>query len=248
MNKIPFLAAVHSIDGWLSEHEALFLYFAAYRSGQNGEIVEIGSWKGKSTVCLAQGLKDKHEKRKVWAIDPHKGVIQEGKKLESSTYNEFMHTIRSLRLADYVHPIVSTSEKAAKEWKKPISVLFIDGLHDYTNTKRDFILWNTHVISGGLIIFHDGFCGISGVREAIEDTLFLSHSLVDVGTVSSMVYGFIGNPNVFQKIRVKEKILLISLANKMNRLSWLPWIIKVIIIHKIIRLLLITRYTAQIYR
>ena len=42
------------IPGWLADNEGIFLYNAA-KSCTKGEIVEIGSWKGKSTVWLAEG-------------------------------------------------------------------------------------------------------------------------------------------------------------------------------------------------
>ena len=55
-----------NLDGWLSDNEALGLYAVANRLGRNSKVVEIGSWQGKSTYCIAKGLK----KGKVYAIDP----------------------------------------------------------------------------------------------------------------------------------------------------------------------------------
>ena len=49
---------VEKMDGWLSFAEGSFLYNAARNASGRGAVVEIGSWKGKSTIWLANGLKD----------------------------------------------------------------------------------------------------------------------------------------------------------------------------------------------
>ncbi|WP_218280645.1 class I SAM-dependent methyltransferase [Verrucomicrobium spinosum] len=46
------------IEGWFTWKEALSLYELAKALPSNSTVVEIGSWKGRSTYCLAQGLKD----------------------------------------------------------------------------------------------------------------------------------------------------------------------------------------------
>ena len=43
------------IEGWISDEEAALLYQLATRCTGCGVIVEIGSWKGKSTMCLGKG-------------------------------------------------------------------------------------------------------------------------------------------------------------------------------------------------
>jgi hypothetical protein len=37
--------------------------------------------------------------------------------------------------------VVATSEQAAAEWSDPISLLWIDGDHEYDSVKRDLELW-----------------------------------------------------------------------------------------------------------
>lgn len=55
-----------NIEGWLSDYEVFGLYSVARKVKPNGIIVEIDTWKGKSTFCLAKGLK----RGKIFAIDP----------------------------------------------------------------------------------------------------------------------------------------------------------------------------------
>jgi len=61
------------INGHLSDKEGEFLYSTAKKCLGKGAIVEIGCWKGKSTVYLASGSKAGNN-IKVYAIDPHQGT------------------------------------------------------------------------------------------------------------------------------------------------------------------------------
>lgn len=49
---------VERVDGWLTHGEGGLLYNLAKNCKGNGVIVEIGSWKGKSTIWLGAGSKD----------------------------------------------------------------------------------------------------------------------------------------------------------------------------------------------
>ena len=62
------------VKGLLEEEEGEFLYnIAKDCKGRKGAIVEIGSWKGRSTICLGKGSKAGN-KIKIYAIDPHRGT------------------------------------------------------------------------------------------------------------------------------------------------------------------------------
>ena len=52
---MDLLKEIKTIDGWLSPNEAELLFNLTKRNPYDGVIVEIGSWKGKSTVCLGRG-------------------------------------------------------------------------------------------------------------------------------------------------------------------------------------------------
>ncbi|MGH7203322.1 MAG: hypothetical protein ACREHC_02660, partial [Candidatus Levyibacteriota bacterium] len=72
MNR-KIITFVSNIPGWLTVKEAQFLETIVLRTEKRkGEIVEIGSFCGKSTICLAQSS------GKVYAVDPHKGNVGDG--------------------------------------------------------------------------------------------------------------------------------------------------------------------------
>ena len=47
------------VEGWMLPSELGFLYQTALAMPQNARVVELGSWKGRSTVALCEGLSEK---------------------------------------------------------------------------------------------------------------------------------------------------------------------------------------------
>src|SRR4029078_13066936 len=62
------LAIVADVDGWLSVDQVTRLYGVATAVAPGGQVVEIGSFRGRSTIVLASAVPDGVE---VVAIDPH---------------------------------------------------------------------------------------------------------------------------------------------------------------------------------
>src|SRR5579864_2558755 len=82
-----------SVDGWLNPKEAWRLYRLARECRGRGAIVEIGSWKGKSTICLARGS-IAGGKAKINAIDPHTGSPEHSREFGVVwTFDEFRRNI-----------------------------------------------------------------------------------------------------------------------------------------------------------
>jgi len=127
------------IQGMLREEEGEFLYNLAKNCKGKGVIVEIGSWKGKSTVFLARGSKAGN-KVKVYAIDPHQGSQDHQDQKVANTFGEFKKNIEKAGVADLVEFLKTTSQKASKNWKRPIELLWIDGDHSFPMVKLDFEL------------------------------------------------------------------------------------------------------------
>jgi MMP 1-O-methyltransferase len=165
-------AVTKRIDGWLSPAEGETLFRLARQSVPGTCIVEIGSWKGKSTVWLAAGAKSRVGVRVV-AIDPHSGTdIHEA---GQTTEHELRESIRRAGVEDQVEVVVATSEDAVQGWNRPVSLLWIDGDHSYEGARRDLELWRDHLIEGGVIAFHDTFVWQGPERLVCQSVLHSGH-------------------------------------------------------------------------
>ncbi len=174
------------VEGLLEEEEGEFLYnMAKDCKGKKGAVVEIGSFKGRSTICLGKGSKAGNQVR-VYAIDPHKGTLAHKFFEIPQTYEEFKKNIKIAGVDDVIFPIVKTSKEAAKIFHEPIEFLFIDDGHDYEDVKLDFQLWYPKVIYGGFIAFHDHL--FSGPRKVIEKYVLLSKHFKVMGIIGSILF------------------------------------------------------------
>lgn len=207
MNK-KTLKLINEIPGWLSDEEALFLEKNSRRTHQlKGEIVEIGSFHGKSTVCLAQG------KGNVYAVDPHRGFVEDGMRY-NPTYRAFIKNIKSANTSSKVIPIVKTSKDAAKVWNKKIRFLFIDGLHDEKNASQDYKLWSKHLVDKGVIAIHDSFLHWCGSEKVALDKIVNSPDYYKIGITGSIVYGVKGKGSVLDKLsKYIWRTLIVTLVN-----------------------------------
>lgn len=182
-----FNKATKNVGGWLTEAEGLFLYTSARKIKIGNSIVEIGSWKGRSTTCLGSGSRDGN-RAKVFAIDPHIGSSEHQKMFgKVDTFEEFQHNINKAGIAELVEPIRDTSENAAKNFTQPIEFVFIDGAHEYLLVRLDFKLWFPKVMNGGILAFHDSWHFI-GPHLATAVFLLTSSEIKNPKLVDTITY------------------------------------------------------------
>lgn len=64
----------NNIQGWCKPVGGILLYIIGLLYTPNNTFVELGSWKGTSTVWLASALKDRQEERgRLYAVDTWEG-------------------------------------------------------------------------------------------------------------------------------------------------------------------------------
>lgn len=178
---------VDKVDGWLGDREGELLYNFAKNCKGNGVIIEIGSWKGKSTIWLGRGSKAGN-KLKVYAIDPGTGSSEHKEWYgEVWTFKEFKKNIKNAEVDDIIIPIIKTSEETAKNFDKPVELIFIDGAHEYELVKLDFELWFPKLIDGGIMAFHDTVIGL-GPRKVVREFVYKSKNFRNVGLIDSITF------------------------------------------------------------
>jgi predicted O-methyltransferase YrrM len=141
-------------DGMISFNEAILLYRLA-KEIKLGCIVEIGSYRGRSSVFLARGSMDGFN-IPVFAIEPHQhftGVL--GGAFGPHDRTLFYKTMLDNQCSEIVSLINLSSEQFASFWREPVSLLWIDGDHRYESVRRDVECWRPHLRENALVAFDD---------------------------------------------------------------------------------------------
>lgn len=179
-----------AIPGFLGEHEARFLAVLVACTPADGAIVEIGSFKGKSTVLLAS-VAARYGLGPVVAIDPHTAPSATDPSLPTgaSSYDEFVAGLRAANLEKHVEAHRTFSREVAKGWNRPVRLLWIDGEHTYKGAKEDFDLFSPFLSNGAVIALHDALHAFEGpIRVFLEDIL-RSDRFGPTGFVQSVAWG-----------------------------------------------------------
>lgn len=209
-----------SVDGWLNPTEARLLYRLASECRGRGAIVEIGSWKGKSTICLARGSLT-GAKTKVHAVDPHTGSPEHSKEFGVVwTFDEFRRNIENAGMTEMVVPHVDFSDSAARKFDEPVEFIFIDGLHEYEGVKLDFDSWFPKVIEHGTMAFHDT-TGWPGVLKVMKEDIFKSRHFRKIRFAKSIVHGEKVAQNTWWE-RVENRVMLCAFLTHafLERWQW----------------------------
>jgi predicted O-methyltransferase YrrM len=93
-----------------------------------------------------------------------------------------------------VVPILKLAHSASKTFDQNISLIFIDGAHEYEDVRKDFEDWFPKVDDGGIIAMHDTV-GWDGPKKVAEEFMFRSPYFSNVRFVDSITYGRKVNKN-----------------------------------------------------
>jgi len=181
--------------------------FSLVVSTKSTRILEIGRFKGFSTLCLASALKflaigwqeplqhkqrpeidyakfDQSVKGKLYSIDPFPTV-------------EAQELIAKAELEGYVEFINTRSDEVT--FQEEFDLIFIDGDHSYEGCKSDvlnYVPW--YLKSGGYFILHDYFGWYdsqgknnSPVKKVIDEIIeegLCEQILIDTGYMSFMIF------------------------------------------------------------
>lgn len=188
-NELAVTIFSHLIPGWLSESEMKCLF--NFSQSVNKPIVEIGSFMGRSTICLGWGSKLGRGVR-VFAVDPHRGSVEHQEYLKSSigTYPTFVNNMTRAGLEELVIPVRDKSDAVARRFEnESLGLVYIDGDHDLAD--HDFDLWFPKLIAGGYILMHDsaGPLAWPAVQEAARTRILESDVCEFVTEVDSITVG-----------------------------------------------------------
>jgi predicted O-methyltransferase YrrM len=212
------LLAVADVDGWMSPDQAQRLYDAASRASSGQQIVEIGSFRGRSTIVLASAAADGVA---VVAIDPHAGNDRGPNELDgyqaeaADDHDVFTANLASAGVSDRVRHVRAFSDSAHGDVQGSIAVLYVDGAHRFAPARADIRDWGARVAPGGTMLIHDSFSSV-GVTAAIVRQLFWSPQFRYVGRSRSLTE-YCADLPAGTGARV---------ANALRQCAQLPWFVK----------------------
>lgn len=136
----------------------------------NSHFVEVGSWKGRSSVYMAVEIINSRKNIKFDCIDVWEYVSSQVDIPQSEyigLYDEFLTNIQPV--SQVINPIKNTSLGASKNYDDySVDFIFIDAAHDYINVIQDIKTWLPKLKENGTIAGHDYFTS-EGVKIAVKE-------------------------------------------------------------------------------
>jgi len=201
-NVVGMIEAAMLIPGWTPADELLALYALALgTSSLPGDVVEIGSWCGRSSVVLAEATQHSHAvlycvdlwpERQDWYQNTDgswsfKAVGQQGYGQQTVWNEPFVRDIEPVyrrgfliaqfhaNVAPYSHVGVLRGTSSAV-YTQSVRLAFLDGDHGYDAVMNDVHALSWRIVKGGWLCFDDAHSGYEGVDRAIaklaEDSTF----------------------------------------------------------------------------
>ena len=185
-------SALRALDlqGWRSDHPFLAEAMADWRPRV---VVEVGAWKGASTLHMARALADGGIVGTVIAVDTWLGAVDHWADARlfaelacehgyPSLYRTFLANVLREGLADHVVPLPLDSVNAAELMALRgvrADVIHLDAGHEEASVAADLVAWWTVLRPGGLFLCddYDALGGrFPGVQRAV-DAFCRSHAI-----------------------------------------------------------------------
>lgn len=173
------------VRGWLTEDEGRELALSAF----GRDVLEIGAYCGRSTVCMAQTA------RSVTSVDTFDGRAtpahpgRSGDGLGAATWEEFCDSVTRYELLSKVRPLAGESGRVLPDLERDrqrFGLAFIDADHSEAAVLRDAEMASRLLTPGGLLAFHDYRSPCDpGVTAAVDRVLSRGGRLLRLtGTVA----------------------------------------------------------------
>jgi Methyltransferase domain len=182
-----------------------------------GRIVEIGSFRGRSTIVLRRAAAPEVE---VVAIDPHGGgdrgpqQISPDAALGEADHEAFHANLRRAGVDDGVRHVRRMSQDALAEVEGEVALLYVDGAHRYGPARADLERWGERVAPSGTMLVHDAYNAV-GVMLAQLRLMFLSQT-----------WRYVGRSRSLAEYRREELTGAARLRNAAAQLRGIPWFVR----------------------
>lgn len=190
--------SIERVDGWLTNREVEFLALLAACPTADGEILELGSYCGKSTIALANAALLAGQTSMV-TVDPNSDEV-------------LTRNLKEAGVDHYVDFRKAYSSDVINNWQRPIRLLWHDGANTYDIVSEDIQGLIPFLQDSAIVAFHD-VLNPSGDRiQVFIEQVLESESFSSVGICGTIGWGqFKKNPdgskkNELNKLRLKKKL------------------------------------------
>lgn len=146
-------AAFMATEGMMDPLDGAFLYTAARHAlWQTGRrlAIELGVFKGRSTVCIAQACKEMGAR--LYCYDKWCQPTLIGKSCDS----DVRANLAEAGVSDCVDIATMDTAEAGKKWGKgTVGFVFVDADHSKEGVMKDCAAWWPLMATRGLMCFHD---------------------------------------------------------------------------------------------
>ena len=167
-----------TIDGYIYkiEYDSIHKLINEYFNDQQSsiEVLEIGSWKGKSSLMFLQA----NPKVRVTAIEPFCGPPEVFKLYGVNTKEDYLHNTSLYSDRITLIEKYSTDSSLHLDLKdQQFDIFFIDGDHSYSGVINDIRLALRYTKDNGLIMIDDFWINAAknfkfrGITDAVHDLL-----------------------------------------------------------------------------
>ncbi len=161
---------IADIEGWLTDDQARRL--AARAGAARGLVVEIGSFRGRSTIVLASAAEA------VVAIDPHAGSDRGPQEIAPDAargdedHEAFQANLARAGVGERVRHVRRPSAEAYGDVDGPVALLYVDGAHRFGPARADLAGWGARVAPGGAMLVHDAFSSVGVTLALLAECVF----------------------------------------------------------------------------
>lgn len=165
-----------AIEGWFSLAQAVALQKIVKQLPSGSKVVELGSYKGRSSVAIASVLPAESI---LYCVDHFQGSEEHKQSnLDLNLLKAFTKNIEQFGVKDKISTLsMTTTEAAAKFDPESLDLVLVDAAHDYDSVKADLLNWYPKIKPGGFLLCDDYEVGWPGVMRAVK-TVGLEGTLI----------------------------------------------------------------------
>lgn len=176
-NRLGLYDVLNEVTGWLSKEDAQLLINYTINIRDSNVIVEIGSYRGRSTIVMAL-----YSTVPVYSIDPHQPSVGDPYQFGDVDRGVFCRNLIKFGVSDKVRQINLESVDVGLIFNKPVGFLFVDGSHSYKGVRDDLSVWIPHISKGGHIAFHD--YNAPQIQHAIKE--FSNLEFIEIADITAI--------------------------------------------------------------